>query len=143
MNNKRMKIILSFTLLIISFNAFGQYDKKDTLRKDVVEFIIKSEQFTNSNGDFTLYIEDIITGEEYNDQANGVFIIKTFNSSTYFHLILFENKKYEIVNMYESYYKIIDKLINYFKRNGYSCEIIIKYLEAVSKIKERNNKVNW
>ncbi len=138
-----MKIILSFTLLIISFNAFGQYDKKDTLRKDVVEFIIKSEQFTNSNGDFTLYIEDIITGEEYNDQANGVFIIKTFNSSTYFHLILFENKKYEIVNMYESYYKIIDKLINYFKRNGYSCEIIIKYLEAVSKIKERNNKVNW
>lgn len=141
MNNKHMKIILSFTLLIMSLNAFGQYDKEDTLKKDVVEFIIKSEQFTNSTGDFTLFIEDIITGEEYKDQTNGVFVIKTFNSSSYFHLILFENKKYEIFNMYESYDKIIEKLINYFKRNESSSEIILKYLEAVSKIKKRNNKV--
>ena len=51
MNNKHMKIILSFTLLIMSLNAFGQYDIEDTLKKDVVEFIIKSEQFTNSTGD--------------------------------------------------------------------------------------------
>ncbi len=141
MNNKHMKIILSFTLLIMSLNAFGQYDIEDTLKKDVVEFIIKSEQFTNSTGDFTLFIEDIITGEEYKDQTNGVFVIKTFNSSSYFHLILFEKKKYEIVNMYESYDRIIDKLINYFKRNESSSEIILKYLEDVSKIKKRNNKV--
>ena len=39
--------------------------------------------------------------------------------------------------MYESYDRIIDKLINYFKRNESSSEIILKYLEDVSKIKEK------
>ncbi len=134
--------LLFFILLIININAFGQYNKDDTLRTDVVKFIIKSEQFSDSKGDFTIFIEDVITDEEYRNQENGIFVIKTFNSGTYFHLIVFENKKYEIINMYDSYDKVIDKLIYYFKRNEYySSEIILKYLEAVNRIKVRNNKI--
>ncbi len=136
-----LKNILFFFLLLFSINSFGQYDKNDTLRADVIRFFNKSEGFERSNNDFTLFIEDIITKEAYTNQKNGVFTIITFNSSTYFHLILFENGEYEMLNMY-NYANVIDKLTNYFiNNNNYSKQEVLNYFEAVNKIKRRNNKI--
>ena len=127
--------------LFISNNVFSQYEKNDSIRTTLRNFLISSNELSKGD-DSDLMIWDLITYQDYEDGNTGIFAFKTLTTETKTHLVMFYKDRFEIVDMNKEYTQIINQLLTYLKTDYfYSKGEVLECFERVNEIKEDNSHV--
>lgn len=127
--------------ILLTFASHAQYDKDDSLRKDLIDCFIKTDKVEGYN--HILFIRELLSDKEYDDEMKGIFCFYLLTSETYRHIIIIKEDTYEIIDMTQKYTDIIDKLLQYFKMNRSSTKDILIYMGKVNEIRIENENMGW
>lgn len=129
--------------LFISNNVFSQYEKNDSIRTTLRNFLISSNELSKGD-DSDLMIWDLITYQDYEGGDTGIFAFKTLTTETKTHLVIFYKDRFEIVDMNKEYTQIINQLLIYLKTDYfYSKGEVLECFERVNEIEKDNSHVGW
>ncbi len=121
--------------------------KPENLRDTLFKALVSTGDFEEGmmTQETILIINDIVTLKHINEQEYGVFMFGTLTSHSYFHILLRDKDAYVIIDMKQSYEKVILKILDYFRQNNlYSKEEILLYFTKVTELYKKNQEnIPW
>ncbi|MCK9447341.1 MAG: hypothetical protein M0Q41_00025 [Bacteroidales bacterium] len=143
----RHYIILLICLISSGMQLLSQDIKPENLRDTLFKALVSTGDFEEGmmTQETILIINDIVTLKHINEQEYGVFMFGTLTSHSYFHILLRDKDAYVIIDMKQSYEKVILKILDYFRQNNlYSKEEILLYFTKVTELYKKNQEnIPW
>lgn len=143
----RQYIILLICLISSGMQLLSQDIKPENLRDTLFKALVSTGDFEEGmmTQETILIINDIVTLKHINEQEYGVFMFGTLTSHSYFHILLRDKDAYVIIDMKQSYEKVILKILDYFRQNNlYSKEEILLYFTKVTELYKKNQEnIPW
>jgi len=140
-----IRIILSVFLLI---NGIACKAQQDSLKYKVINYLIQKGELDKTNN-IKEYINNVFIvnlikqkNNEYNS-ANYLYKIGTHTSHSFYYLMLKSRNKYEFIDV-KKIDEVLVHVINVSKENKRPSEEILKNVEAIITIYQRNSKaIPW
>ena len=138
----------TLTTLLLFFSINGCINAQpDSLTVKLYDFLISTKDLSewSKSQNTMLFIIDLVTYKDFENQEYGIFRFSTLTTHTYKHILLVSNGQYSIVNMREPLEKSFRLILEYLKINkNYSKEDIVKYLEKVLDLYKSNSEaIPW
>jgi len=137
------KYYLIIVVLLCVFAANAEISRLDSIKTKVMYFLIENEDYYyyEDISEFpNVLIKNIKTWNPIAENPLGIFSFREFSEYAHIHILLVDEKEYKLLNMRDSLEENLLTIIDFLRRNEYSKEETLFYVERILKLQIFNRR---
>jgi len=137
------KFYLIIVVFLCVFTANAEISRLDSIKTKVMHFLVEKEDYYyyEDISEFpNVLIKNIKTWSPISENPYGIYYFEAFSEYAHAHILLVGEKEYKLLNMRDSLEENLLTIIDFLRRNEYSKEETIFYIERILKLQIFNRR---